>query len=81
MAIEQKTYIVEFVEGWNAETHFGREIAATLREAGQPIRFATMAEARKALKEARKGYKRHQAGRFDIVEMFGDKEVRHHRWE
>ena len=79
--MKTKTYVVEHVAGFSANTHFGREIAARLSHAGQPIRFSTLGEARKALREARKAHGGDQPGRFDIVEMFGGGRRSRHTWE
>lgn len=74
-------YVVEFRPGWGANGHFGQEIAARLRENGEPIRFPTLAEARTALRAAKADHGGRQPGRFDIVQLVGGKEVRRHRWE
>ncbi len=79
--MKTKNYIVTFVEGWSANSHFGREIAARLRVSGEPIQFPTLAEARKALRDAKLAHGGSQPGRFDILERFESRVVRHYPWE
>ncbi len=58
-----KTYMVEHVEGWGPNTHFGREIASRLKEKGQAVRYPSLAAARAALVIARTEHGGDQPGR------------------
>lgn len=74
------TYHIEFIDGWSATGHFGREIAARLGCED----YASLAEARAALKTVKADHRRcngaaagYKPGRFDIVDSNG----RRWRWQ
>lgn len=68
------TYRIEFVDGWSATGHFGREIAAELGDKD----YQTLAEARAVLRTTKADHRRrngsaegYNSDRFDIVASNG----------
>ncbi len=69
------TYRIEYRDGWSANSHFGREIMSRVLASGNE--YATLADARMALRQHRSEHGGTQPGRFDIVGNNG----RRYSWE
>lgn len=70
MMTTKTTYRIEYRDGFAANSHFGREIASRIASS-HPQDFATLAEARAALRRHRTEHGGERPGRFDIVASDG----------